>query len=172
MKQWLILSLVLLAVAGCDDKSTPGVAVESAPAMSAADYLAAPKNVDLLVYSSNTCGCCEDWVKHMKDNGFSSRIVHPEKLIDVKVAWNINIDQQACHTAVSRQGYVFEGHIPAHVIQRFLAERPRNAIGLAVPGMPVGSPGMEMGDEFEPYDVLLLRKDGKTEVFTRITAPR
>ena len=68
-------------------------------------------------------------------------------------------------TAVSSDGYVFEGHVPAHVIQRFLTDPPNNAIGLAVPGMPVGSPGMEVGDRFDPYDVLLLRTDGSSEVY-------
>jgi hypothetical protein len=65
---------------------------------------------------------------------------------------------------------VFEGHIPAPVITRFLAEKPQGAIGLAVPGMPVGSPGMEMGERFTPYDVLLLKSDGSNEVYIRITS--
>ena len=75
---------------------------------------------------------------------------------------------QSCHTAVSKDGYVFEGHIPADIIQRFLANPPPNAIGLAVPGMPAGSPGMEMGSRHDEYDVFLLSKDGGDVVYEHI----
>lgn len=75
---------------------------------------------------------------------------------------------RSCHTAVSLGGYVFEGHIPAKIMQRFLNEKPANALGLAVPGMPVGSPGMEVEDKFMPYQVLLLNKDGSTSVYANI----
>ncbi|TVZ37166.1 hypothetical protein P886_1507 [Alteromonadaceae bacterium 2753L.S.0a.02] len=130
-----------------------------------------PRNVDFTVYKSPTCGCCSDWIKHLETNGFTAESVEPQDLSAVKQAWKLSPELQSCHTAVSRQGYLFEGHIPAHVIQRFLAERPANAVGLVVPGMPLGSPGMEIDDKFEAYDVLLLRKDGKTELFTRISHP-
>ncbi len=75
---------------------------------------------------------------------------------------------RSCHTAVSEQGYIFEGHVPAKFIAQFLATPEQDALGLAVPAMPVGSPGMEMGDKFMPYQVLLLRDDGSHTVYAHI----
>ncbi len=80
----------------------------------------------------------------------------------------IGSEFQSCHTAVSAKGYVFEGHVPATVMSDFLAQPPEGAIGLAVPGMPVGSPGMEMGERFTPYDVVLLKGDGSSEIYRHI----
>jgi len=172
----LFVIMLLLGVLSCS-KGVDTQPVDEAPApvpmaTNHGDFQQAPTDVDLLVYKSASCGCCADWVAHMQEAGFTSKVEHPEDLVAVKQSWNISSEYQSCHTAVSRQGYIFEGHIPAYVIQRFLAEKPANAMGLAVAGMPIGSPGMEMGDKFEPYDVRLLRKDGKTELFTRITKPR
>ena len=75
---------------------------------------------------------------------------------------------QSCHTAVTKGGYVFEGHIPAKYIEQFLASPPEGALGLAVPGMPLGSPGMEMGGRFTPYDIVLMNKDGSSSVFAHV----
>lgn len=130
----------------------------------------ADKPMQLEVYKSPTCGCCEEWISHLRSHGLKSNIHHPDDLNAVKNRYKISPKYQSCHTAVSPDGYVFEGHIPAPVITRFLAEKPEGAIGLAVPGMPVGSPGMEMGERFTPYDVLLLKSDGSSEVYIRITS--
>ncbi|PUA30417.1 MAG: metal-binding protein [Cellvibrio sp. 79] len=130
----------------------------------------ADKPMQLEVYKSPTCGCCEEWISHLQSHGLKSNIHHPDDLNAVKNRYKISPKYQSCHTAVSPDGYVFEGHIPAPVITRFLAEKPEGAIGLAVPGMPVGSPGMEMGERFTPYDVLLLKSDGSSEVYIRITS--
>ncbi|WP_193747553.1 DUF411 domain-containing protein [Cellvibrio sp. OA-2007] len=121
------------------------------------------------VYKSPTCGCCEEWIDHLHSNGYQSKIHHPDDLNAIKNRYQIAPQFQSCHTAVSAEGYIFEGHIPAWVITRFLAEKPKDALGLAVPGMPVGSPGMEMGQRFTPYDVLLLKANGGSAVYTRIT---
>ncbi|WP_372764571.1 DUF411 domain-containing protein [Litorivivens sp.] len=123
---------------------------------------------DFQVYKSPTCGCCGEWVDYMQREGFSTAVHHPDNLDVVKLERGIPSQFQSCHTAVSEQGYVFEGHIPARDIRDFLASPPQDAIGLAVPGMPVGSPGMEVGDRFSPYNVLLLKKDGSTEVFRHV----
>ncbi len=131
---------------------------------------AADKPVQLAVYKSPTCGCCEEWISHLQSHGLKYTIHHPDDLNTIKNRYRISPQYQSCHTAVSPEGYVFEGHIPAPVITRFLAEKPQGAIGLAVPGMPVGSPGMEMGERFTPYDVLLLKSDGSSEVYIRITS--
>lgn len=122
----------------------------------------------LQVMKSPTCMCCEGWVEHVNDRGFVSQISHPQDLNAAKLRLGIPPQLQSCHTAVSEQGYVFEGHIPASLIHRFLAEAPNDAVGLTVPGMPVGSPGMEIGEQFEPYDVLVMKSDGSTGVYAHI----
>lgn len=137
---------------------------------SSAPPTAADKSVQLDVYKSPTCGCCEKWITHLESHGLKSSVHHPDDLNTVKDRYGISPRYQSCHTAVSPDGYVFEGHIPAAVIVRFLSEKPEGAIGLAVPGMPVGSPGMEMGEQLTPYDVLLLKSDSSSEVYIRITS--
>jgi len=126
------------------------------------------KLVQLDVFKSPSCSCCGRWVNHIESNGFDTATHHPSDLNNMKVKLGIAPQYQSCHTGVSKEGYVFEGHIPADVMQRFLAEKPSNALGLAVPGMPVGSPGMEMGNKRDDYDVLLLKKDGGSSVYERI----
>ncbi len=120
------------------------------------------------VYKSRTCQCCQQWVRHMEDSGFETKIHHPADLNRVKDEHGIATEYQSCHTAVTSDGYVFEGHIPARFMQQFLANPPADGIGLTVPAMPVGSPGMEVGDKFMPYRVLLMKKDGSTEVFASV----
>ena len=119
------------------------------------------------VWKSATCECCGNWVKHLEANGFAVKVNATDSaaLERLKAQAGIGSKLAACHTA-KIGGYVIEGHVPATDIKRLVAERPE-AIGLAVPGMPVGSPGMEQGSESEPYDVLLLNKEGTTEIFAR-----
>ena len=119
----------------------------------------------LEVYKSPTCGCCNKWVDHMQAAGIAVNAHNVDDLAGVKRAHGITRPNQSCHTAVSPEGYVFEGHVPAELVARFLAEKPAGARGLLVPGMPVGSPGMEVGDKFMPHEVLLLKVDGTTEVY-------
>ena len=101
--------------------------------------------------------------------GFSSTVSDTDQMAAIKKQLGIAPRYQSCHTGVVGD-YIFEGHIPAQVMQRFLAEKPADAIGLAVPGMPVGSPGMEMGDRHDDYDVLLLTSDGGYRVYQHISA--
>jgi hypothetical protein len=121
----------------------------------------------IAVWKSATCQCCGNWVKHLEANGFAVTVngATPSSLAALKRQAGIPDKLASCHTA-KIDGYVIEGHVPAPDIKRLVAERP-DAVGLTVPGMPVGSPGMEQGAEFEPYDVLLVKKDGTTEVFAR-----
>jgi hypothetical protein len=128
--------------------------------------------VSLDVYKSQSCGCCKKWVSHIEGFGFTAEVHHPVNLNKIKFDKGIEPRYQSCHTAVSSDGYVFEGHIPGHIIQQFLAAPPKGAIGLAVPGMPVGSPGMEVGNRLDPYDVLLLNKDGGSEIYQRMNDPQ
>src|SRR6476659_507843 len=117
------------------------------------------------VWKSATCECCGNWVKHLEANGFTVTVnpTEPSALQRLKKEAGVPAKLASCHTA-KIDGYVVEGHVPGTDIKRLVAEHP-DAIGLTVPGMPVGSPGMEQGAETEPYDVLLIKKDGSTEVF-------
>jgi len=112
------------------------------------------------VYKSATCGCCKEWVRHMRDNGFDVRAHDVADPASYRAKAGVPQALGSCHTALV-DGYALEGHVPAADVKRLLAERPR-ARGLAVPGMPVGSPGMEMGNRVDPYSVLLIGEDGQT----------
>jgi len=115
------------------------------------------------VFKSPTCGCCALWVKHMEANGFRTRVTDVPDMTPVKTKLGVPARAASCHTAVV-DGYVLEGHVPAAQVQRLLKERPQVA-GVAVPGMPIGSPGMEAGSTVQPYDVLSFDKQGQTRVF-------
>ncbi len=120
----------------------------------------------VVVEKSATCGCCTGWVEHMRASGFEVEVrdVTPERLDLTKRRLGVGDEYQSCHTAVV-DSYVIEGHVPAADIRRLLAERP-SATGLAVPGMPFGSPGMPSDGEREPYDVLLLNLGTGASVFS------
>jgi hypothetical protein len=127
---------------------------------------AAPSKPLVEVWKSPTCGCCKDWIAHLEANGFAAK-VHDVGNTGMRGRLGIPAALGSCHTALVG-GYAIEGHVPAGDIQRLLAQRP-NAVGLAVPGMPVGSPGMDgaiYGERRDPYDVLLVLRDGGTRVFT------
>lgn len=119
------------------------------------------------VFKSPTCGCCSAWIEHMSGAGFAvdARDVDQEALYALKARSGITPELASCHTAFV-DGFVVEGHVPAADIERLLTERP-DAIGLSVPGMPIGSPGMEMGNQREAFDTVLLLRDGSIEVFER-----
>ena len=135
---------------------------------SAADTQNTNAETSLLVHKTPTCGCCKMWVEHLKMNGLNANTQDHENLDEIKKMYDIKPQYRSCHTAVSKDGYVFEGHIPSKYITQFLSENHPNAIGLSVPGMPIGSPGMEIGDRFMPYDVLILFKDGSSNVFAEV----
>lgn len=124
----------------------------------------------LTVYKSPSCGCCQSWISHLNDKGIHTTAHNMHDLSALKGDHHIHPRYQSCHTAISQDGYVFEGHIPAKYIQQFLQEKPDGAIGLAVPAMPVGSPGMEVGDHFSPYTILLLMKDGSHQIYAKVTS--
>jgi hypothetical protein len=120
---------------------------------------------EVTVYKSPTCGCCKEWVKHLQANGFSVTTHDVTDIIPYKTANGVPAALGSCHTA-KVGGYVIEGHVPASDIKRLLKERPP-VRGLAVPGMPVGSPGMEQGGHKDRYDVLTFDKQGNTAVYAR-----
>jgi hypothetical protein len=127
-----------------------------------------PISWPMVVYKSPTCGCCGGWVDHMKAAGFSTKIEHPKDLNTIKDQLGVAPIYQACHTATLK-GYVFEGHIPANVIEHFIAKNSA-AAGLAVPGMPMGSPGMDTNGNFRPYQVVQLNKDGSSTPYAKVSA--
>jgi hypothetical protein len=112
----------------------------------------------ITVHKDPTCGCCLGWVEHLQKAGFDTKVLDTRDLDSVKRRLGVPDDLAACHTA-EVAGYVIEGHVPAAALTRFLAEKP-NATGLAVPGMPIGSPGME-GGRPEKYDVVLFGPNGR-----------
>jgi hypothetical protein len=125
------------------------------------------KPVRMTVYKTPTCGCCKLWVDHAQSvlTDYDVKTLDMDDLTEVKTRLGVPAALQSCHTAITGP-YVFEGHVPADLIRRFLRERPK-ALGLAVPGMPMGSPGMDMGGRKERYDVLLFDKAGKTRVYAQ-----
>ena len=127
----------------------------------------AAQGPEIRVLKSPSCGCCTAWADHLSAAGFSVdlRDVPDEQLWTMKDRLGIGDETASCHTAMI-EGYVIEGHVPAEDITRLINERP-DALGLAVPGMPIGSPGMEMGDSTEPFTTLLLLADGETRAFAR-----
>lgn len=127
--------------------------------------------IPLDLYKSPTCGCCGFWQQHAEERGFSFTVMNRDngELTQEKLRRGINLRYQSCHTAVADSGAVFEGHVPAYLVRQYLANPPADTIGLAVPGMPIGSPGMEVGDQLAPYDVMLLNTDGSAEVYAHIS---
>lgn len=129
---------------------------------SARPALAAGDPVTIKVYKDANCGCCNKWVEHLATNGFKVETMDMPDLSLLKQKHGVTDKLQSCHTAIV-DGYVVEGHVPADVIRKMLKDRPSIA-GLAVPGMPAGSPGME-GDTKERYDILTFDRAGKTGVY-------
>jgi hypothetical protein len=134
----------------------------AAAALIGLPLLASAATQAVQVYKSATCGCCEEWVKHLRANGLNVTAHNVANPSDMREKMGMPNRLGSCHTAVVG-GYAIEGHVPAAEIKRLLAEKPK-AKGLAVPAMPPGSPGME-GPTHMPYDVLLVRADGSTTVY-------
>jgi hypothetical protein len=160
----LALSMLWACTEGGDEKS----ALSTLSASGGAD--AAPLVLD--VYKSPSCGCCGKWMEHLDAQGIQSVAHDAGGIGSTNARLDVPARYRACHTAVSSDGYVFEGHIPARYIKQFLEQLPAGAVGLAVPGMPMGSPGMEQGEDFTPYEVLLLMADGTHQVFASVRDPR
>jgi len=126
------------------------------------------KATELLVYKTPTCGCCKKWINHIENKGFTAYSKDVQNISGLKVKLGIRPNHASCHTAISKNGFAFEGHVPAKFIQKFLSQEHPNAIGLSVPAMPVGSPGMEVEDRFMPYKILVLYKDGTSKVYASV----
>jgi hypothetical protein len=121
------------------------------------------KPIDITVHRSPTCMCCGKWVAHLKENNFNVKDIVTDDVQAIKDKYGITKELASCHTAIV-DGYVIEGHVPADDIKTLLKTKPK-VIGLAVPGMVNGSPGMEMGDKKDPYDVVSFDQEKHIKVF-------
>ena len=150
MSRMLGMALVTVAV------STAGVASAQREV---------PQGPTVQVYKVPTCGCCGKWVEHLEAHGFTTQVMNLDDLSEIKAEHNVPGPARSCHTAIV-DGYVIEGHVPAADVRRLLKERPA-VLGLAVPGMPIGSPGMEVPNvEPVPYDVMSFDSDGQLKVYS------
>ena len=166
-----LLVLTLAFAGGCTVAVSPDAAPVASPApeatVPAASDVApsAPLLPGMAVHKSPSCGCCGSWVGHMEKAGYPVEVIAEEDLAPLKQALGVPSAMASCHTAIV-EGYFIEGHVPAQDVARLLMERP-DARGLAVPGMPVGSPGMEVASgEVEPYTVYLVNRDGSSTPFS------
>jgi hypothetical protein len=133
--------------------------------LAASPAMSAPARPRVEVWKDPSCGCCKDWVSHMEAHGFDVQ-VHETGNAVARRRFGMPSAYGSCHTAVV-DGYVIEGHVPGREVQRLLKERP-TAVGIAVPGMPIGAPGMDgpvYGGRKDPYDVVLVLRDGSWRVF-------
>lgn len=168
----LALLLALTVAAACNraggaEAAQPSDTQAGASAPQASAPAAQPEKgppVRMVVYKTPTCGCCKSWVEHVQAAGFQVEVHDMPDVTPVKNEHGLPQHLASCHTALV-DGYVVEGHVPADVIRRLLAERPEVA-GIAVPGMPAGSPGMEVpGGRTDPYDVIAFARNGTVSVF-------
>lgn len=174
----LALTMTLLAATACAQSDANDIGQHATPAVQQTDAAAgaavsrtassqAPASLPkMVVHKSESCGCCGLWVDHMRHAGFEVDVRNQDNLNPIKEALGVPYGKGSCHTA-EVGGYVIEGHVPVEDIQRLLAEKP-DARGLALPGMPAGSPGMEMPDgRVSPYTVELIARDGSTSAFSQ-----
>lgn len=147
----------VVALAACSRQPEPGQQVALADGATAVSDT-------IVVYKSPTCGCCSKWVDHVREHGFAVVVHDTTDLEPIKQRLGVPAGRISCHTAAVR-GYTIEGHVPADLIRKLIDEKSRYA-GLAVPGMPAGSPGMESIVK-QQYDVLAFDRDGKVEVYAR-----
>ena len=128
-----------------------------------AQQMAASAKPHMLVYKSPTCGCCTKWVEYMQANGFTAAVTNMPDVTPVKITHKLPPRLASCHTTLIN-GYVIEGHVPVEDVRRLLKEKPANVLGLAAPGMPAGSPGMDVPNS-PAYDVVAFDKAGGTRVY-------
>lgn len=156
----------LLTACGSDSsESRQPASPNSAPPTA---YDVAPALLDVTVFKDPTCGCCGGWVDHAESNGLSVAVEETNDLERVFLDHAVPTELQSCHLVRNTAGTIFVGHVPVRFVLQYLADPPRGSRGLSVPGMPVGAPGMEMGDQLDPYEVLLVGEDGPAGVFATV----
>ncbi len=158
------LSVLIAALTSCIAWSTPARSAEAEISTAGvAKSKPSGRATSIQVYKSPTCGCCTKWEDHLKANGFAVKSQKTDQLQTIKAQNHVRPELSSCHTAVI-DGYVIEGHVPAASIRKLLKTRPQGIVGLTVPGMPHGSPGME-GPITEKYTVFTFDPNGKTTPF-------
>lgn len=159
-----LVALLALALQGCSDPSAPETAASSQSGATSAEGPTTTSEATLplvVVHKDPYCGCCNGWIEHMRQAGFPVEARNEDDMAPIKARAGVPFGKGSCHTAMVG-GYFIEGHVPAEDVKRLLAEKP-DARGLALPGMPMGSPGMEMPDgRTQPYTVELVANDGST----------
>jgi hypothetical protein len=128
----------------------------------------AEESVDIVVHRSPTCSCCGKWVEHLKQNNFSVKDIVSDDVQAIKNKYGVTQELASCHTAIVK-GYVIEGHVPANDIRTLLKNKP-DVVGITVPGMPSGTPGMEMGGRKDAYQVISFDKKNQSQVFNSYQA--
>ncbi|MEC4818717.1 MAG: DUF411 domain-containing protein [Scytonema sp. PMC 1069.18] len=124
--------------------------------------------LDITVYRSPYCGCCGGWVEHLRAQGFQTTEIKTEHMEAIKQKYRIPQDMASCHTAVIN-GYVIEGHVPSKDIKQLISKK-LSVVGITVPGMPIGSPGMEVGNKKEPFNVVSFDKKGNLKVLSQYSS--
>ncbi|PXF62939.1 DUF411 domain-containing protein [Kangiella spongicola] len=172
----IILGLVFPSIAESAAKNVTGIS--DSTSKSTSNKVAETQSKDsaleqlhAIIYKNEGCTCCDKWASHLNKEQFETELKPVENINQIKQELGVNSQLSSCHTAVIKhnsQQYVFEGHIPAKIIKQFLANPPKHAIGLAVPAMPVGSPGMEYQGKFMPYKVFLLHDNGQISIFASV----
>ena len=167
MRSFLAAALVAAAAAcgGSSGDTAPKAAAPATPAPAAPASTPAADAPRLVVYKDPNCGCCRKWVEHMQQNGFGVEAHDTSGVDGIKDQAGVPMAARSCHTGMVG-GYAIEGHVPAEAVRRLLREHPADVAGLAVPGMVVGSPGME-GANPQHYDVVAFTKDGRTSVYEK-----
>ena len=160
----LLIAVAVFVQSACtNERSEPASLSTSTPPAASAGHASDSSSPLVVVHKTASCGCCAAWVEHLRTHGFDVDVRDAADLAPVKDRAGVPSALRSCHTA-QVGGYFVEGHVPARDVARLLTEKPE-ASGLTVPGMPLGSPGMEYQNQHEPYDVLLVHADGTTTVF-------
>jgi len=166
-RMWTAAPFALVVAACGGAEAAQESSVEGAPSVQEQPAASAmvPQETAAMVYKTEGCGCCNGWVEHLQAAGFQVDARNVRDLMSVKTDAGVPADLSSCHTAII-DGYVVEGHVPAYVVRKLLEERPE-ITGITVPGMPVGSPGME-GPNPKPYQVLAFDRQGNRTVFAEV----
>ena len=149
-----------------DRRTVLGLILIAVPASACAKPM---RPAQMTIYKSPYCGCCSAWVDHIRGSGIKAVVKEMEDVSPIAKKVGVPDAMRSCHTAMVG-GFFVEGHVPAADIRKLLRERPK-ARGIAVPGMPIGSPGMEQGDRRDAYETLLVLNDGASRVFTKHNRP-
>ncbi|EPJ54446.1 MAG: hypothetical protein OFPI_06930 [Osedax symbiont Rs2] len=152
-------AVLTIAIAGTSYSQSNTESTDNKPLSKVSTTLG---TTQMLVHKDPNCGCCKGWVEQLS-SAFVAKVNNTSDITVIKDKYNLSLQHRSCHTAVTDDGFVFEGHVPNTAMKSFLANPPEGSLGLAVPGMPIGSPGMEVGNKTMRYPIYLLNKDGSSD---------